>query len=48
MFALTLGIVIGIILPMQTAVNSRLRGFVVSPYVASMISFTVGGQPFWV
>lgn len=42
MFALTLGIVIGIILPMQTAVNSRLRGFVVSPYVASMISFTVG------
>ena len=37
-----LGIGIGIGLAMQTAVNSRLRKFVVSPYLASMVSFVVG------
>ena len=37
-----LGIGIGISLAMQTAVNSRLRKFVVSPYLASMVSFVIG------
>ena len=37
-----LGIGIGIGLAMQTAVNSRLRKFVVSPYLASMVSFVIG------
>ena len=37
-----LGIGIGIGLAMQTAVNSRLRNFVVSPYLASMVSFVIG------
>ena len=37
-----LGIGIGISLAMQTAVNSRLRNFVVSPYLASMVSFVIG------
>jgi bacterial/archaeal transporter family-2 protein len=37
-----LGIGIGIGLAMQTAVNSKLRSFVVSPYLASMVSFVIG------
>ena len=37
-----LGIGIGIGLAMQTAVNSKLRKFVVSPYLASMVSFVIG------
>ncbi len=37
-----LGIGIGIGLAMQTAVNSRLRKFVISPYLASMVSFFIG------
>lgn len=37
-----LGIGIGIGLAMQTAVNSRLRKFVVSPYLASTVSFFIG------
>lgn len=36
------GVSIGIGLAMQTAVNSRLRKFVGSPFTASMISFVVG------
>ena len=34
--------VIGLGVPIQTAVNSRLRSYVLSPYVASMVSFSVG------
>ncbi len=37
-----LGIGIGITLTMQTAVNSRLRKYVISPYLASMVSFLIG------
>ncbi|AST91037.1 MULTISPECIES: DMT family transporter [Sutcliffiella] len=37
-----LGIGIGFGLAAQTAVNSQLRKFVVSPYFASMVSFLVG------
>ncbi|WP_414047601.1 DMT family transporter [Macrococcus equi] len=33
---------IGIMVPIQTAVNSRLRQYVLSPFVASFISFLVG------
>lgn len=42
MFTALLGIGIGIGLAMQTAINSQLRKFVLSPYIASMISFVVG------
>lgn len=42
MLPITIGIVIGIILSLQTAVNSRLRGFIGSPYQASFVSFTIG------
>ena len=42
MLPITIGIVIGLILSLQTAVNSRLRGFIGSPYQASFVSFTVG------
>ncbi|MFC6259424.1 DMT family transporter [Levilactobacillus fujinensis] len=42
MAAITFAITIGIILSLQTAVNSRLRGFIGSPYQASFVSFTVG------
>lgn len=41
MFLALLGIGIGLSLAIQTAVNSRLRTFVVSPYIASMVSFIV-------
>lgn len=42
MLPITIGIVIGIIVSFQTAVNSRLRHFIGSPYQASFVSFTVG------
>lgn len=42
MFYLILALIIGIGVPIQTAVNSRLRGIVLSPFVASFVSFTVG------
>ncbi|GEO69382.1 DMT family transporter [Levilactobacillus acidifarinae] len=42
MFALVMGVVIGLILPLQTSINSRLRRSVGSPFVASLISFTIG------
>lgn len=32
----------GLLLGTQTAINSRLRAFVGSPYIASAISFTIG------
>ncbi|HJE20481.1 MAG TPA: DMT family transporter [Aliicoccus persicus] len=42
MFATGLGIAIGVGFAMQTAINSQLRKFVLSPFKASMISFIVG------
>lgn len=42
MLSLMLGVGVGIILPMQTAINSRLRTVVDSAFISSMISFTVG------
>ena len=36
-----LGIVVGIIFPMQTAVNSNLRSRIGSPYLAAMVAFIV-------
>ncbi|WP_233449205.1 DMT family transporter [Levilactobacillus suantsaii] len=42
MFAIVMGVVIGLILPLQTSINSRLRQSVGSPFMASLISFTVG------
>ncbi|WP_254250173.1 DMT family transporter [Macrococcus equipercicus] len=42
MFFLLFALLIGIGVPVQTAVNSRLRSYVLSPFVASLISFTVG------
>ncbi|MBZ2405988.1 DMT family transporter [Liquorilactobacillus hordei] len=42
MYLFTIGILIGIFLPMQTAINSRLRVFVTSSFIASTISFSVG------
>ena len=42
MFALVMGVIIGLILPLQTSINSRLRRSVGSPFVASLISFTIG------
>lgn len=42
MLAIVIGLVIGILLPMQTSVNSRLRTIVGSPFVASFLSFAIG------
>ncbi|RDW16061.1 hypothetical protein CWR48_17905 [Oceanobacillus arenosus] len=42
MLAALLGIGIGFGLAVQTAINSQLRKFVVSPFLASMVSFLVG------
>ncbi|MCU9614705.1 DMT family transporter [Caldibacillus lycopersici] len=42
MLAALLGIGIGFGLAVQTAINSQLRKFVVSPFLASMISFLIG------
>ncbi len=42
MFAVLLAISIGAILAVQTAINAQLRKFVISPFLASMISFAVG------
>lgn len=42
MLAVTIGLLIGILLPMQTSVNSRLRNSVGSPFAASFISFAIG------
>ena len=41
MFAALLGIGIGASLAVQTAINSQLRRFVVSPFLSSMVSFIV-------
>ncbi|MCH5464973.1 DMT family transporter [Levilactobacillus tujiorum] len=42
MLPITIGIAIGVIVSFQTAVNSRLRHFIGSPYQASLVSFTIG------
>lgn len=42
MLAVFLGIAIGFGLSVQTAVNSQLRKFVISPFLASLVSFLVG------
>lgn len=42
MLPITIGITIGIIVSFQTAVNSRLRRFIGSPYQASFVSFAIG------
>lgn len=39
---IVVALMMGLILPFQTAINSRLRGLVISPYLASLISFFVG------
>ncbi|MCT4782697.1 MULTISPECIES: DMT family transporter [Exiguobacterium] len=42
MLAIGIGLVIGILLPMQTSMNARLRMIVGSPFVASLLSFAIG------
>ena len=37
-----LGVLTGIVTPLQTAVNARLRGTLGTPFRASLVSFTVG------
>jgi transporter family-2 protein len=39
---LMLGLIAGAVVPFQTAVNSRLRTYVISPFISSLISFLVG------
>ncbi|MGE8077745.1 DMT family transporter [Peribacillus loiseleuriae] len=42
MFTILLAISVGAIFAVQTAINAQLRKFVISPFLASMISFAVG------
>ncbi len=42
MLAIIIGLVIGVGLPIQTSINSRLKRSVGSPFMASLISFTFG------
>jgi len=42
MLAIMIGLVIGIGLPIQTSINSRLKVSLGSPFLASLTSFTVG------
>lgn len=42
MFTALLGAAIGTGMSMQSAINSRLRSYVLSPFIASMISFVIG------
>lgn len=42
MLAVVFGVVVGIVMPIQTSANSRLRQSVGSPFLASLVSFTVG------
>lgn len=39
---LIIGIFVGALLPIQTALNAQMRGFLKSPFLASLCSFTVG------
>ena len=42
MLLAVLGVLTGIVTPLQTAVNARLRGTLGTPFRASLVSFTVG------
>ncbi|NLF91614.1 MAG: DMT family transporter [Corynebacterium marinum] len=42
MFGVLFGILVGLVMPVQTNANSRLRLSVGSPFLASLVSFTVG------
>ncbi|MFJ7735563.1 DMT family transporter [Lysinibacillus sp. NPDC097287] len=42
MFSILLAISFGAVFAMQTAINAQLRKFVISPFLASMLSFAVG------
>ncbi len=42
LIAILIGLVIGIGLPMQTSINSRLRAALGSPFLASLVSFGIG------
>lgn len=42
MLAVVFGVLVGLVMPVQTNANSRLRLSVGSPFLASLISFTVG------
>ena len=42
MLAIVIGLIVGIGLPIQTSINSRLKKSVGSPFLASLISFTIG------
>lgn len=39
---LLLGLFVGSLLPIQTAFNSKMRGIVQSPFLASLFSFAIG------
>lgn len=39
---LLMGIIAGSLTPFQTAVNSKLRQYVISPFLSSLISFLIG------
>lgn len=42
MLAIIIGFIIGLLVPVQTSVNTRLRSVVGSPFLASLISFSIG------
>jgi transporter family-2 protein len=42
MLSIIIGFIIGLLVPVQTSVNTRLRGVVGSPFLASQISFSIG------
>jgi len=44
MLAIIIGFIIGLLVPVQTSVNTRLRGVVGSPFLASLISFSIGSS----
>ncbi|EUJ33173.1 hypothetical protein MFLO_04540 [Listeria floridensis FSL S10-1187] len=41
-FYVLAGVLAGMMLPVQTSVNNRLKGYTGSPFIASFISFAVG------
>lgn len=42
MLAVVFGVLVGLVMPIQTSANSRLRLSVGSPFLASLVSFSVG------
>ncbi|MBC1418248.1 DMT family transporter [Listeria fleischmannii] len=42
LFYLLAGILAGMVMPIQTSVNTRLKGYTQSPFIASFVSFSVG------